>query len=192
MHGKVGPSPLPVRSHLTFLRLLGHGVGGGNVAEAALGALRQEGPCWGQLQDELGPRVPLGEETKALCGRLPTPTQQGQLSQHKGCTVSWAFQRVGGMGWKVGPGNGYGARRSGGPEWQWREVEWLSRAQGNTQVPEQAWSPWPPSHVCPAEVWRGLSLARPSRQGLGLHLGSSQAVPGGWPGFSAHAQPITP
>lgn len=112
----MGPSPLPVRSHLTFLRLLGHGAGGGNVAEAALGALRQEGPCWGQLQDELGPRVPLGEETKALCGRLPTPTQQGQFSQHKGCTVRLGLPAGGGPGAEGGPREwllGPEVRRSG-------------------------------------------------------------------------------
>ena len=67
---------------------------------------RQEGPCWGQLQDELGPRVSSGEETKALCGRLPTPTQQGHFSQHKGCTV------------RLGPPAGWGPGVEGGPrEW---------------------------------------------------------------------------
>ena len=52
---------------------------------------------------------------------------------------------------EAGPSRGWGAwdgrwaqgmaTGPGGPVWQWREAEWLSRAQGNTQVPEQAWSP---------------------------------------------------
>lgn len=146
---------------------------------------RQEGPCWGQLQDELGPRVSSGEETKALCGRLPTPTQQGQISQHKGCTV------------RLGPPAGWGPGVEGGLREQLLCPEVRSGSggrRGGQAGPGEHLGPGtslvspglPPMSVqqrC-GRAWGQLgfsclSLARPSHQGLGLHLGSSQAVPGG-------------
>lgn len=111
----------------------------------------------------------MGEGTKALCAMLPTPTQQGQLSQHKGCTVRRGPPAGGdGLGWRVGPSNGYWVQsgsggRQGGP----------ARPMGTRRSQDKPGLLWPPSHVCPAGVWRGLgttwvfshlSLAGPSCQ----------------------------
>lgn len=82
-----------------------------------------------------------------------------------------------------------------GPEWQQGEAGQPGRALQNTQVPKQA---WPPSHVCPAEAWRGLGATwvlhsvvastQLSGEGLALYLGSWKVAPrpGGFPNMATH------
>lgn len=136
------------------------------------------GPCWGQLQDELGQAVPLGRDKGPVCFLPPTP-QKGQLPQHKGSTVRLGPPASGGRVEGMVTGSRVAVR--GGRS--------ACRTLGNTQVPEQI---WPPSRVRPAEEWKGLGTTwvlpsvigrtQLSGEGLALYLGSSWAVARGWAG----------
>lgn len=78
--------------------------------------------------------VPLGEETKALCGVLPTPIQQGQLSQHKGCTVRPGPPASGG-GTEVGcQGMATGSRMAVGGGRSVLQGSWESRGPRTSLV----------------------------------------------------------
>lgn len=90
----------------------------------------QQGPCWGQLYDELGQVIPLGEETKALCGMHPTspfspPRKDSFPAQRLHCGA--------------GPSNQWGWHRGGGGPKEW---PWVQSGRGvGGQDPEQARSP---------------------------------------------------
>lgn len=106
-------------------------------------------------------------ETKALCVRPPRPpARTASPAQRLLCEVApsswWGWHRVGGgpTEWPLGP------------EGQWGEAGQPGEVHGNTQVPEQAWSP-PASLLClscrGAEGFGGdlgfpMSSAGPSRE----------------------------
>lgn len=87
-----------------------------------------------------------------MVGSPPPPTRAAFPTQRLHCEAgpSSGLGAWGG-GWAQGT-----ATVSGGPEWQWREAGWPSRPRGTPGSWNKPGLPWPPSHVCPAEVWKGL------------------------------------